>query len=38
MNGQCSCFQSIELLKSRPAHLAAFLHHVVSQFDPAPLV
>uniref|UniRef100_A0A8C8IJ71 Rho guanine nucleotide exchange factor 12 n=1 Tax=Oncorhynchus tshawytscha TaxID=74940 RepID=A0A8C8IJ71_ONCTS len=38
INGQCSCFQSIELLKSRPAHLAAFLHHVVSQFDPAPLL
>ncbi|XP_018610887.2 rho guanine nucleotide exchange factor 12 isoform X2 [Scleropages formosus] len=38
LNGQCSCFQSIELLKSRPAHLAAFLHHVVSQFDPAPLL
>uniref|UniRef100_A0AAR2JP68 Rho guanine nucleotide exchange factor 12 n=1 Tax=Pygocentrus nattereri TaxID=42514 RepID=A0AAR2JP68_PYGNA len=38
MNGQCSCFQSIELLKARPAHLAAFLHHVVSQFDPAPLL
>ncbi|RXN33052.1 rho guanine nucleotide exchange factor 12-like isoform X5 [Labeo rohita] len=37
MNGQCSCFQSIDLLKSRPAHLAAFIHHVVSQFDPAPL-
>ncbi|XP_053473640.1 rho guanine nucleotide exchange factor 12 isoform X2 [Ictalurus furcatus] len=38
VNGQCSCFQTIELLKSRPAHLAAFLHHVVSQFDPAPLL
>ncbi|XP_036379316.1 rho guanine nucleotide exchange factor 12 [Megalops cyprinoides] len=38
INGQCSCFQNIELLKSRPAHLAAFLHHVVSQFDPAPLL
>lgn len=38
MNCQCSCFQSIDLLKSRPAHLAAFIHHVVSQFDPAPLV
>ncbi|KAM4620708.1 rho guanine nucleotide exchange factor 12 isoform 2-T2 [Polymixia lowei] len=38
INGQCSCFQSIELLKTRPAHLAAFLHHVVSQFDPAPLL
>ncbi|KAJ8397216.1 hypothetical protein AAFF_G00440500 [Aldrovandia affinis] len=38
VNGQCSCFQNIELLKARPAHLAAFLHHVVSQFDPAPLL
>ncbi|MEQ2165559.1 hypothetical protein GOODEAATRI_018156, partial [Goodea atripinnis] len=37
INGECSCFQSIDLLKSRPAHLAAFLHHVVSQFEPAPL-
>lgn len=31
----CNCFQSVEVLKSRPAHLAAFLHHVVSQFNPA---
>lgn len=38
VNGQSSCFQSIELLKTRPAHLAAFLHHVISQFDPAPLL
>ncbi|XP_019519139.1 PREDICTED: rho guanine nucleotide exchange factor 12 isoform X3 [Hipposideros armiger] len=38
INGQCSCFQSIELLKCRPAHLAVFLHHVVSQFDPATLL
>uniref|UniRef100_A0AAR2JEW8 Rho guanine nucleotide exchange factor (GEF) 12a n=1 Tax=Pygocentrus nattereri TaxID=42514 RepID=A0AAR2JEW8_PYGNA len=38
LNGQCSCFQSMELLKSRPAHLAAFLHHVVSQFEPAPVL
>ncbi|KAI3373979.1 hypothetical protein L3Q82_022549 [Scortum barcoo] len=38
INGQCSSFQSIDLLKSRPAHLAVFLHHVVSQFDPAPLL
>ncbi|XP_068097096.1 rho guanine nucleotide exchange factor 12 isoform X3 [Hyperolius riggenbachi] len=35
---QCSCFQSIDLLKSHPAHLAVFLYHVVSQFDPAPLL
>lgn len=38
INGECSSFQSVDLLKSRPAHLAVFLHHVVSQFDPAPLV
>ncbi|XP_076017371.1 rho guanine nucleotide exchange factor 12 isoform X2 [Genypterus blacodes] len=38
INGECSCFQSIDLLKTRPAHLAAFLHHVVSQFDPSPLL
>uniref|UniRef100_A0A4W6D5T5 Rho guanine nucleotide exchange factor (GEF) 12b n=1 Tax=Lates calcarifer TaxID=8187 RepID=A0A4W6D5T5_LATCA len=34
INGECSFFQSIDSLKSRPAHLAVFLHHVVSQFDP----
>ncbi|KAI4904553.1 hypothetical protein NFI96_029617, partial [Prochilodus magdalenae] len=38
VNGQCNCFQNMELLKSRPAHLAAFLHHVVSQFDPSPVL
>uniref|UniRef100_A0A8D3DX39 Rho guanine nucleotide exchange factor 12-like n=1 Tax=Scophthalmus maximus TaxID=52904 RepID=A0A8D3DX39_SCOMX len=38
INGECSCFQSFDLLKSRPAHLAVFLHHVVSQFDPTPLL
>lgn len=38
INGQCSCFQSVDLLKCRPAHLSVFLHHVVSQFDPAPLL
>ncbi|XP_073512748.1 rho guanine nucleotide exchange factor 12 isoform X2 [Phyllobates terribilis] len=35
---QCSCFQSMDLLKSHPAHLAVFIFHVVSQFDPAPLL
>ncbi|XP_032905513.1 rho guanine nucleotide exchange factor 12 isoform X4 [Amblyraja radiata] len=35
---QCSCFQTIDLVKSRPAHLVAFLHHVVSQFEAAPLL
>uniref|UniRef100_A0A671WJW2 Rho guanine nucleotide exchange factor 12 n=1 Tax=Sparus aurata TaxID=8175 RepID=A0A671WJW2_SPAAU len=34
----CNSFNSIEQLKSRPAHLAAFLHHVISQFDPAPVL
>ncbi|XP_018081259.1 rho guanine nucleotide exchange factor 12 isoform X2 [Xenopus laevis] len=38
INGQCSCFQSMNLLKSHPAHLAVFIHHVVSQFDPAALL
>ncbi|KAG7516818.1 rho guanine nucleotide exchange factor 12-like isoform X1 [Solea senegalensis] len=38
INGQCSCFQDVDSLKTRPAHLAVFLHHVVSQFDPAPLL
>ncbi|XP_060799832.1 rho guanine nucleotide exchange factor 12 isoform X3 [Neoarius graeffei] len=38
VNVQCNSFQSLELLKTRPAHLAAFLHHVVSQFDPAPVL
>ncbi|XP_062873206.1 rho guanine nucleotide exchange factor 12 isoform X2 [Trichomycterus rosablanca] len=38
VNVQCSCLQSVELLKTRPVHLAAFLHHVVSQFDPAPVL
>ncbi|XP_071353517.1 rho guanine nucleotide exchange factor 12 isoform X2 [Trachinotus anak] len=37
-NGQCNNFNSIEQLKSRPAHLSAFLHHVISQFDPAPVL
>ncbi|KAM8927090.1 rho guanine nucleotide exchange factor 12 [Pelodytes ibericus] len=38
VNGQYNCFQSMDLLKSHPAHLAVFIHHVVSQFDPAPLL
>ncbi|XP_069002013.1 rho guanine nucleotide exchange factor 12 isoform X3 [Embiotoca jacksoni] len=38
INGECSCFQTVDLLKGRPAHLAVFLHHVVSQFDPVPLL
>uniref|UniRef100_A0A1A7WW15 Rho guanine nucleotide exchange factor (GEF) 12b n=2 Tax=Iconisemion striatum TaxID=60296 RepID=A0A1A7WW15_9TELE len=38
IDDECSCFQSIDSLKSRPAHLAVFLYYVVSQFDPAPLL
>ncbi|XP_018423094.1 PREDICTED: rho guanine nucleotide exchange factor 12 [Nanorana parkeri] len=38
VNDQCSCFQSMDMLKSHPAHLAVFLFHVVSQFDPGPLL
>ncbi|KAM6984021.1 rho guanine nucleotide exchange factor 12-like [Tautogolabrus adspersus] len=38
INGPCSSFETLDLLKSRPAHLAVFLHHVVSQFDPVPLL
>ncbi|CAL1570422.1 unnamed protein product [Knipowitschia caucasica] len=37
-NGQCNNFNSIDQLKLCPAHLAAFLHHVISQFDPAPVL
>lgn len=35
---QCSSFNHIEKLKERPTHLLVFLHHVILQFDPAPLV
>ncbi|XP_053307478.1 rho guanine nucleotide exchange factor 12 [Spea bombifrons] len=38
VNGQYNFFQSMDVLKSHPAHLAVFLHHVVSQFDPASLL
>ncbi|CAH2319471.1 rho guanine nucleotide exchange factor 12 isoform X3 [Pelobates cultripes] len=37
-DGQYNCFQSMGLLKSHPAHLAVFIHHVVSQFDPSSLL
>lgn len=38
LNDQCSCFLSMDMLKTHPAHLAVFMFHVVSQFDPAPLL
>ncbi|KAF5904333.1 rho guanine nucleotide exchange factor 1 isoform X5, partial [Clarias magur] len=38
VDDQCSHFNSIELLKSKPTHLAVFLHHVILQFDCAPLL
>ncbi|XP_051776577.1 rho guanine nucleotide exchange factor 1b isoform X2 [Erpetoichthys calabaricus] len=34
----CSHFQSIDLLKEKPAHLLIFLQHVFLQFDCAPLL
>ncbi|XP_052433896.1 rho guanine nucleotide exchange factor 1 isoform X2 [Carassius gibelio] len=33
-----SYFNSIELLKSKPTHLLVFIHHVMLQFDCAPLL
>uniref|UniRef100_A0A8B9J7F7 Rho guanine nucleotide exchange factor (GEF) 1b n=1 Tax=Astyanax mexicanus TaxID=7994 RepID=A0A8B9J7F7_ASTMX len=38
VDDQCSHFNSIELLKSRPTHLLVFLHHVILQFDCAPVL
>ncbi|XP_058232194.1 rho guanine nucleotide exchange factor 1b isoform X2 [Hemibagrus wyckioides] len=38
VDDQCSHFNSIELLKSKPTHLLVFLHHVILQFDCAPLL
>uniref|UniRef100_A0AAR2KKT7 DH domain-containing protein n=1 Tax=Pygocentrus nattereri TaxID=42514 RepID=A0AAR2KKT7_PYGNA len=38
VDDQCYYFNSIELLKSRPTHLLVFLHHVMLQFDCAPVL
>ncbi|XP_060718264.1 rho guanine nucleotide exchange factor 1b isoform X2 [Tachysurus vachellii] len=38
VDDQCSHFNSIELLKSKPTHLLVFLHHVILQFDCAPVL
>uniref|UniRef100_A0A7N8XRE6 Rho guanine nucleotide exchange factor (GEF) 1 n=1 Tax=Mastacembelus armatus TaxID=205130 RepID=A0A7N8XRE6_9TELE len=35
---QCTFFNNIEQLKERPTHLLVFMHHVILQFDPAPLL
>ncbi|XP_020795991.1 rho guanine nucleotide exchange factor 1b isoform X1 [Boleophthalmus pectinirostris] len=35
---QCKYFNSIDQLKDHPAHLLAFIQHVILQFDPAPLL
>ncbi|XP_072317501.1 rho guanine nucleotide exchange factor 1 isoform X2 [Eucyclogobius newberryi] len=35
---QCKYFSSIDQLKDHPAHLLAFIQHVILQFDPAPLL
>uniref|UniRef100_A0A672SF91 Rho guanine nucleotide exchange factor (GEF) 1b n=1 Tax=Sinocyclocheilus grahami TaxID=75366 RepID=A0A672SF91_SINGR len=38
VDDQCSDFNSIELLKTRPTHLLVFIHHVMLQFDCAPVL
>ncbi|XP_018587746.1 rho guanine nucleotide exchange factor 1 isoform X3 [Scleropages formosus] len=38
VDDQCSHFNSIELVKTRPTHLLVFLQHVMLQFDCAPLL
>ncbi|XP_075696446.1 rho guanine nucleotide exchange factor 1 isoform X5 [Rhinoderma darwinii] len=38
VDDQQSYFQSIELVKDHPAYIMVFLHHVVLQFDPSPLL
>ncbi|KAK2903011.1 hypothetical protein Q8A67_007724 [Cirrhinus molitorella] len=38
VDDQCSHFNSIELLKSKPTHLLVFIHHVMLQFDTAPVL
>ncbi|XP_028435937.1 rho guanine nucleotide exchange factor 1 isoform X3 [Perca flavescens] len=35
---QCEKFNDINVLKERPTHLLVFMHHVILQFDPAPLL
>ncbi|KAK1894951.1 Rho guanine nucleotide exchange factor 1 [Dissostichus eleginoides] len=35
---QCTHFNNIDLLKSRPTHLLVFMQHVILQFEPAPLI
>ncbi|XP_010781030.1 rho guanine nucleotide exchange factor 1-like [Notothenia coriiceps] len=35
---QCTHFNNIDLLKSRPTHLLVFMQHVILQFEPAPLL
>uniref|UniRef100_A0A4W4H3F1 DH domain-containing protein n=1 Tax=Electrophorus electricus TaxID=8005 RepID=A0A4W4H3F1_ELEEL len=38
IDDQCIHFTSMELLKARPTHLLVFLHHVILQFDCAPVL
>nr|DBA15895.1 TPA: hypothetical protein GDO54_003349 [Pyxicephalus adspersus] len=38
VDDQNSYFQSIELVKEHPAYIMVFLHHVVLQFDPSPVL
>ncbi|CAI9577916.1 unnamed protein product [Staurois parvus] len=38
VDDQSSYFQSIELVKEHPAYIMVFLHHVVLQYDPSPVL
>ncbi|XP_031708863.1 rho guanine nucleotide exchange factor 1 isoform X3 [Anarrhichthys ocellatus] len=38
VDDQCTHFNNIDLLKTRPTHLLVFIQHVLLQFDPAPLL
>uniref|UniRef100_A0AAY4BWG4 Regulator of G protein signalling-like domain-containing protein n=1 Tax=Denticeps clupeoides TaxID=299321 RepID=A0AAY4BWG4_9TELE len=38
VDDRCSIFSNIEQVKTRPTHLLVFLHHVLLQFDCAPVL
>uniref|UniRef100_A0A8C6NK29 Rho guanine nucleotide exchange factor (GEF) 1 n=1 Tax=Nothobranchius furzeri TaxID=105023 RepID=A0A8C6NK29_NOTFU len=38
LDDNCTYFNDMKELKKHPTHLLVFLHHVILQFDPAPLV
>ncbi|XP_054597090.2 rho guanine nucleotide exchange factor 1 isoform X2 [Nothobranchius furzeri] len=38
LDDNCTYFNDMKELKKHPTHLLVFLHHVILQFDPAPLL